>query len=190
MIDLWVETERGAGSTTLRPACVADADALAPFARAAFDAAFGHLYAPDDLAAFFAAERSAARYRSQLADPMVRCRIAERDGEIAAYCLIVRGKQVEGHPAPRPARPVFLSQLYCAAGETGRGIGAALLAWAVEDARVWGADAITLSVFSGNRGAQAFYLRHGFAKVSDIDFWVGTHRDDEYLYERRLEGLA
>ncbi len=44
-----------------RDAGPADAAALARFARAAFDAAFGTLYAPGDLAAFFAAERSAER---------------------------------------------------------------------------------------------------------------------------------
>jgi len=41
-------------------------------------------------------------------------------------------------------------------------------------------------VWSENPGAQRFYQRHGFAKIADIDFGVGSHRDDEVLYEKRL----
>ena len=49
-----------------------------------------------------------------------------------------------------------------------------------------GADAVQLSVFSENYGAQRFYQRYGFAHVADIDFWVGNHRDHEFLYELAL----
>ena len=58
--------------------------------------------------------------------------------------------------------------------------------WALDEARAWGADAIQLSVYSENHGAQKFYRRYGFDKVADIDFWVGNHRDDEFLFELRL----
>ncbi len=175
-----------AGALVLRPAGPGDAAALAVFAKAAFDAAFGHLYAPEDLAAFMAAERSPARYAAQLADPTVRVQLAEVDGALAAYALVVLGHGFVERPAPRPKRPVYLSQLYCARGMSERGIGAALLGWAIEEAREWGAGALQLSVFSGNEGAQRFYRRHGFAHVADIDFWVGNHRDDEFLYELAL----
>ena len=32
-----------------------------------------------------------------------------------------------------------------------------------------------------------FYARYGFEKIADIDFCVGSHRDDEFLLELRLE---
>jgi hypothetical protein len=68
---------------------------------------------------------------------------------------------------------------------TGHGLGAALMDWAIAEARAWRADALQLSVFSENFGAQRFYQRYGFDHVADIDFWVGNHRDDEFLYELR-----
>src|SRR5690606_21077628 len=89
-------------------------------------------------------------------------------------------------PEPRPQRPVFISQLYCAPDMTGRGHGAALIEWAIAEARAWRADAVQLSVFSENHGAQRFYRRYGFGHVADIDFWVGNHRDHEFLYELAL----
>lgn len=170
----------------LRPATPDDAAALSKLATDGFVAAFGHLYRREDLQAFLAEHRSVDRYRADLADPAKRVQLAETGEGLAAYCLIVLGQHFEERPEPRPARPVFLSQLYCAPGMPGRGLGAALMDWTIAEAREWGADALQLSVFSENFGAQRFYRRYGFEHVADIDFWVGGHRDDEFLYELRL----
>ncbi len=173
-------------SVVLRPATEADVPALAPFAADAFTAAFGPLYTPEDLALFLGEWRTEKAYRDALAVPAKRIELAEVDGKLAAYALIVLGEHFEERPEPRPARPVFLSQLYCAADMTGHGLGAALMDWVIAEARAWRADAVQLSVFSENFGAQRFYQRYGFRKVADIDFWVGNKRDDEFLYELEL----
>jgi len=170
----------------LRPATQADLPALAEMARSSFDAAFGHLYQPEDLAQFFAEYRTPEKYAGHLADPPTLIQLAEVDGRIAAYCLIVRGQHFDEQEEPRPERPVFLSQLYCAPEMSGHGLGGALIEWAIDEARAWGADAIQLSVFSENFGAQRFYRRYGFEHVADIHFWVGSHRDDEFLYQLKL----
>ena len=169
----------------LRPATQADASELARLATAAFVAAFGHLYKPEDLAAFLAEYRTPEKYLSYMREPPILIEVAELDGRLAAYCLINRGARNE-QPNPCPERPVFLSQLYTDPAMTGRGLGAALVEWAIAEARAWNADALQLSVFSENFGAQRFYQRYGFSKVADIDFWVGNHRDHEFLYELRL----
>ena len=84
-------------------------------------------------------------------------------------------------------RGTFTEQaLYTQPDLTGQGIGAALMDWAIGEAVARGHDAIQLSVWSENAGAQRFYQRYGFAKIADIDFWVGQHRDDEFLFEKRL----
>jgi GNAT superfamily N-acetyltransferase len=170
----------------LRPAVPEDAVALAALAREAFGAAFGTLYRPEDLEAFLTEYRSPARYAEYIGDPATRIMLADEDGKLLAYCLIVMGQQFDEHPEPRPARPVFLSQLYCAGEATGRGLGGRLMDWAIGEARGWGADAITLSVYADNHGAQRFYQRLGFAHVADIFFWVGSKRDDEFLYQLDL----
>jgi ribosomal protein S18 acetylase RimI-like enzyme len=176
----------GPHALKLRPATAADIPALAELARDSFVAAFGHLYKPEDLAAFLAEYRTAERFGAHLANPPTLIQVAEEDGRLAAYCLIVRGHRFEEQPDPRPERPVFVSQLYCAPEMTGRGLGAALLEWAIAEARAWDADAVQLSVFSENFGAQRFYQRYGFEHAADIDFWVGNHRDHEFLYELKL----
>ena len=170
----------------LRPATAADGPELARLASDAFVTAFGHLYKPEDLALFLAEYRTEEKFRQHLADPPTLIQVAEEDGRIAAYCLIVRGHRFAEQEEPRPERPVFVSQLYCAPEMTGRGLGAELLEWAIAEARAWDADALQLSVFSENFGAQRFYQRYGFVKAADIAFWVGNHRDDEFLYELKL----
>lgn len=174
-------------TASLRPATPADAAALSRLATDSFVAAFGHLYRPEDLQAFLEEYRSVERYRADLASPARRVQLAEIDGALAAYCLIVFGHQFEERPEPRPENPVFISQLYCAPAFTGHGLGAALMDWTIAEARAAGADALQLSVFSENVGAQRFYRRYGFEHVADIDFWVGNHRDDEFLYELAID---
>ena len=171
---------------TLRPATLDDAPALTALAREAFIDAFGPLYTPEDLQTFLSESRSEETYRAQLADSDVRVQLAFVDGVLGAYALIVLGKALDGRPLPQPQRPLFLSQLYCAGRATGQGVGTKLMDWVLDEARTWGADAVQLSVYSENFGAQRFYQRYGFVKVADIDYWVGNHRDDEFLYELAL----
>jgi len=171
-------------SVSLRPATAADAAPLARLAADAFVAAFGHLYRPEDLQAFLAAERSVDAYRAHLGDPTTRIALAEVDGALVGYALIHWPSEFASESDA--SRPLALHQLYCAGNVTGMGIGAALMEWALGEARALGCDAVQLSVYSENYGAQRFYARYGFVKIADIEFWVGTHRDAEFLFELRL----
>ena len=69
---------------------------------------------------------------------------------------------------------------------TGRGIGAALMDWALAQAAVEQAGEVQLSVYAENHGAQRFYSRYGFEKIADIHFMVGQQRDEEFLFARLL----
>jgi ribosomal protein S18 acetylase RimI-like enzyme len=82
--------------------------------------------------------------------------------------------------------PIELGQLYALPLHTGAGIGSALMDWALGVVRERGHDAILLSVYAENYGAQRFYQRYGFGKIADITFQVGDHFDPEFLYELKL----
>jgi ribosomal protein S18 acetylase RimI-like enzyme len=170
----------------LRPPSHADVPALAALGRQAFVDAFGHLYAPADLAAFLEEWRSPERFASYVENPDAGVMLAEGGEGLLGYCAVFFDQGFAKRPDPKPARPCLLSQLYCAKSATGLGVGAALIEWALAEARDRACDAVQLSVYSGNHGAQRFYARYGFEKVADIDFWVGAHRDDEFIYELRI----
>jgi diamine N-acetyltransferase len=168
----------------LRPALPADAAALAALGRDSFVAKFGNMYRPEDLAAFLAETHAEAVVAREIANPLVRYRLAERDGALAGYCKLGLACGWPEHARGRHA--IELKQLYTAPGATGGGIGSALMDWALDEAHAQGADEVQLSVWSGNAGAQRFYERYGFAKVADIHFWVGEQRDDEFLFARMI----
>lgn len=168
----------------LRPATLADVPTLAALGRDSFCAKFGHLYRPEDLAAFLEQVYSEATVRAEMTDGMYIHRLADEDGALVGFCKLRQPSWYAEHSDA--VRPIALGQLYTAAERTGQGIGAALMDWALGEARTRGCDAIQLTVWSENVGAQRFYERYGFAKIADVDFWVGNHRDDEFLYELRL----
>jgi ribosomal protein S18 acetylase RimI-like enzyme len=170
--------------TILRAPTAADIPALAALGRDSFVAKFGDMYRPEDLAAFLAETHSSAVVAGELADPERRYRLAELEGTLAGYCKLAIPSTLAEHDAA--LRPVEIKQLYTAPGLTGRGIGAALMGWALHEARAEGADAVQLSVWSGNADAQRFYARYGFARVADITFRVGEQVDEEFLFALRL----
>ena len=168
----------------LRDARPEDAAALAALGRDSFRAAFEHLYDPADLRTFLETVYNDDAVASEIADPRLLHRLAEDGGGLAGFCKIALDSGFREHSDA--AQPIALSQLYTAPNRTGQGIGASLTAWALAEARLRGADAVQLSVWAENVRAQAFYARFGFKKIADIDFWVGNHRDDEFLLELRL----
>jgi diamine N-acetyltransferase len=167
-----------------RPVRPDDAAALARLGAESFVVKFGALYQPEDLAAYLDEAHSPAAVHAEIASPARLYRLAEDGGALVGYCKL---GLVSGFPEhARGARPIELKQLYTAPLRTGQGIGAALLGWALAEARERGFDEMQLSVWSGNVDAQRFYARHGFAKVADVTFRVGAQIDHEFLLARRL----
>ena len=170
----------------LRPAFLEDAEALARLGRESFCAAFAHLYRAQDLDTFLQQAYSVEAVAGEIADPAITHRLAQgaEGGPLTGF---IKVKQPSGYEDySDAANPLGLGQLYCDPAHTGKGIGAQLMDWALAEARARGCDAIQLSVYAENFGAQRFYQRYGFAKIADIGFWVGEQRDDEFLYELRL----
>lgn len=170
----------------LRDALPEDAEALGELGRTAFCAAFEHLYAPADLNAFLQQVYAPAAVSQDIADPAIMHQLATcpDSGALLGFIKLKYPACYEGYSDA--ANPLVLAQLYTDPNRTSRGIGAALMDWALGIARTKGCDAVQLSVWSENFGAQRFYQRYGFAHIADIDFYVGNHRDDEFLYELRL----
>jgi diamine N-acetyltransferase len=161
-----------------------DAQALADLGRTSFVDAFGHLYSEADLNAFLEQVYSKASLDAELANPKRLFRVAESDGQMIGYCKL--GLELSLDYDPGEARAMELKQLYLRGQQTGSGIGAAFMEWALGEASERGYDEVILSVWSENHGAQRFYSRHGFEKIGDTIFMVGQQRDEEYLFGRKL----
>lgn len=169
---------------TLRLATPNDIDALAELGRRAFVVKFGHLYSRANLDAFLDASHSPGTVARELADPGMAVAVIESGGAIAAFCKIVHVSTLPRHSEARA--PFELKQLYTDPGLVGRGMGARLMDWALDQARKAGADELQLSVYADNPDAQRFYARYGLEKIADITFRVGDHIDPEILMAVRL----
>lgn len=159
----------------------ADLPAIDALFRESFDATFGHLYAPEDEAAFFA-QFTPEAWAAEFAQPDLRFRVAE-DGEgLAGFCKI-SDLQL---PAETQARAMELRQLYLSERAKGSGAAQALIEWALSQARVRGAQEVWLSVYIDNHRARRFYERYGFEDRGPYAFMVGNHADEDRLMRLAL----
>jgi ribosomal protein S18 acetylase RimI-like enzyme len=169
---------------TVRNAVPGDLPALVALSQKTFTDKFGHLYHPEDLAAFLTESHGEAAYRAYLADPENLIRVAECDnGKLGAYLLC--------SPLSLPADSalpgaVEMKRLYVDAPLQGRGLGSRFVEEALAWARSRGAPEMYLSVYSENDGAERLYARYGWQKVSEFIFPVGRHEDLEYLLRLTL----
>ncbi len=172
--------------TLLRDATPDDAETLARLGRESFCHAFEDLYRPQDLQQFLEETYSARAIAREIADPGIRHQLTQDapGGPLSAFIKVKYESPYTEHSDA--TNPLCLGQLYTDPARTGEGLGAALVDWCLDLARGRGCDAVQLSVYSENYGAQRFYQRYGFGKIADIGFWVGEQRDAEFLYELRL----
>jgi ribosomal protein S18 acetylase RimI-like enzyme len=159
-----------------------DARAIDAIFRESFTETFGHLYAPEDLAAFLGGF-TAEGWRAELSSPEFAFRIAEEGGQAAGYLKL--GPVSLPHVRPEPA--IELKQFYLLSPWQGRGVAAALMDWALAEARERGAQAIYLSVFVDNHRARRFYERYGFRYCGPYSFMVGNHADEDMVLRLSLK---
>lgn len=167
--------------TAYRDATPADLPAVDALFRESFTATFGLLYAPADLAAFFA-KFTADAWATELAQPDLAIRLATRDDALVGFAK-TSAPTLPVEPIG-PARE--LRQLYLAERAKGSGVADALLAWTIDEARRAGAGELFLSVYVDNHRARRFYERHGFAEVGRYSFMVGNHEDDDRIMRLAL----
>ena len=166
----------------IREAAPADAESLCAFAWRTFTETFledlGCAYPAADIATF----RKEA-YRPELYARWSRSSdygvwVAETDGLYIGYAVV--SPCSFDHELARPEHGE-LKRLYVSRDARGRGVAPALLGCALDGLKARGRMPVFLSVWSGNRRAQAFYAKHGFEKVADFKFPVGETLDDEFL---------
>lgn len=169
-------------SVRYRDAAPGDAALLAELGRRTFVETFGPLYTPENLAAFLESHNEPA-WHAELSDPRFAVRLAEEESEAAAYAKL--GPPSLPFKTKRAA--IELRQFYVLHPWQGRGVAAALMQWALDEARRRGAEELYLSVFVDNHRARRFYARYGFEQVGTYDFMVGTHADLDLVMRLDLE---
>lgn len=174
-----------------RPATLTDAPALAILKRDTFRQTFledfSVPYPADDLRVYEAAAYGLDQVTRELRDPTHRTWIAEQGGVLLGYAHA--GPCKLPHPECREGEGE-LYQLYVMRQAQGQSLGGKLLNLALSYLEQNHAGAIWIGVWSGNSRAQAIYAAHGFSKVGEYFFPVGSWSDHEFIYCRAPRAVA
>jgi ribosomal protein S18 acetylase RimI-like enzyme len=158
-----------------------DAGTLAVLGARTFADTFGHLYPPQDLAAFLEQHHNRLAVCETLSDPRMASWLAEDGGHAIGYALA--GPCGLPHPEVT-AQCGELKRIYLLADRQGGGVGRRLMDVALRWLEAQGRHRIWIGVWSQNLGAQRLYERAGFSKVGEYAFAVGATRDHEFILRR------
>ncbi|MCZ8130294.1 MAG: GNAT family N-acetyltransferase [Steroidobacteraceae bacterium] len=171
------------GDWAIRRAEADDADRLALVGAATFLETFAGVLEGSAIVQHCARRHSVEAYAAFLADAGTRAWLAEASIGRApvGYALLARPDL----PGAAPGQgDVELQRIYLLSRYHGQGLGAALMACAVDAARELRARRLMLGVFSGNERAIGFYRRQGFTDVGVRRFRVGDREYDDVVLAR------
>lgn len=167
--------------TTYRDGTTEDVAAIDRVFRQSFCDTFAHLYRPADLESFLA-RFTAEAWTEEMRDPRFAFRVAQAGGEVVGYAKL--GPLVLPVDAAEPAAE--LRQIYILKEWHGRGIAAALMDWAIGEARRRGCRELYLTVYVDNHRARRVYDRYGFVPVGPYHFMVGEQADEDIIMRLKL----
>jgi tRNA (guanine37-N1)-methyltransferase len=174
--------------TRVRRARIEDAGIASAVASETFEMACPPGTSPTAIAAFIAEHLSDARFADYLSQPQRTILLADVDGEIAGYTMLIAGEPGDRDVADVvTARPtVELSKCYVRANFHGHGVARALMTASLEAAAESGVKSMWLGVNQKNARAIKFYEKSGFVKVGTKQFYVGDELHDDFVLQRSL----
>lgn len=172
----------------IRTARPEDAAALAALAAATFPLACPPDALPEAVQDFIDRNFRVEHFDAYLADPERLLLVAEIDGSLHGYTLLVfrepTDPDVVGAITRHPSAE--LSKCYVLATAHGTGLAGDLMLASIAAAREHGAAGIWLGVNNENAKANRFYEKHGFANVGTKKFLVGERWEDDFVRELAL----
>jgi ribosomal protein S18 acetylase RimI-like enzyme len=165
----------------LKRATAADAAALSLVASACFLETFAGILQGADIVAHCARANSPDSFGNWSTDTGSRVVIAEITNGAApiGYSVLTTPDlpAVDTSPAD-----IELRRIYTLSRAHGTGLGPALMAQALLDARTMGRERMLLGVYAGNERARAFYQKQGFTEVGERQYQVGATLCDDVIY--------
>lgn len=168
---------------TIKPITTSDVEKLQKVSRETFKATFDPYTAPNDMVRFLEEDYETVKLVKEIENPNSRFYFLMVQNEIAGYLKINVGDAQTEHLRENALE---VERIYLRSSFQHRGLGNVLLDFAEKTAREEGKDYIWLGVYEKNVPAQHFYKRHGFSKVSQHTFQVGSDPQTDWLLVKKL----
>lgn len=161
-----------------------DAAALALVGQATFLETYAGVLPAADILAHCHNEHGEAAYAAWLAKADYRLWLAQvaETGVAVGYVMLC----APDLPVPTDPSDLEIKRIYLLSKFQGSGVGARLMAVALETAQTAGARRVLLGVYGDNVAAMAFYARQGFTQVGVRKFRVGANTYDDLVLARAL----
>jgi ribosomal protein S18 acetylase RimI-like enzyme len=168
---------------TIKPITTSDVEKLQKVSRETFKATFDPYTAPNDIVRFLEEDYETVKLVKEIENPNSRFYFLMVQNEIAGYLKINVGDAQTEHLRENALE---VERIYLRSSFQHRGLGNVLLDFAEKTAREEGKDYMWLGVYEKNVPAQHFYKRHGFSKVSQHTFQVGSDPQTDWLLVKKL----
>ena len=168
---------------TIKPITTSDVEKLQKVSRETFKATFDPYTAPNDMVRFLEEDYETVKLVKEIENPNSRFYFLMVQNEIAGYLKINVGDAQTEHLRENALE---VERIYLRSSFQHRGLGNVLLDFAEKTAREEGKDYMWLGVYEKNVPAQHFYKRHGFIKVSQHTFQVGSDPQTDWLLVKKL----
>ena len=168
---------------TIKPITTSDVEKLQKVSRETFKVTFDPYTAPNDMVRFLEEDYETVKLVKEIENPNSRFYFLMVQNEIAGYLKINVGDAQTEHLRENALE---VERIYLRSSFQHRGLGNVLLDFAEKTAREEGKDYMWLGVYEKNVPAQHFYKRHGFSKVSQHTFQVGSDPQTDWLLVKKL----
>jgi GNAT superfamily N-acetyltransferase len=165
----------------IRLASTGDSADLADLAARTFRETFEADNPAEDMAMHVARSYGPAIQHAELANPTMRCLLAEVEGRAAAYAQLREGPPPECVTGPRPYE---IWRFYVDRPWLGRGVAQRLMDRAIAEARSLGKQTLWLGVWEKNPRAIAFYHKCGFIHVGEHGFLFADQMQTDLVMTR------
>lgn len=168
---------------TIKPITTDDVKKLQEVSRITFKDTFDPFTAPDDMQKFLKEDYKTDKLIKEIKNPNSRFFFLMQNGEVTGYLKINVGDAQTEHLKPNSLE---VERIYLLPAFQHKGLGNVLFDYAEEIARKENKDYLWLGVYEKNINAQHFYKRHGFKRVSQHTFQVGSDPQTDWLLLKKL----
>jgi len=166
----------------ITPFLSSEADLLADISRSTFSETFAPANTREDMAIFMEQQFTSEQLKAEMGKPGYLHLLASYNGAPAGYLFL---KQ-HSHQLLQETLALEISRIYCLQAFQGKGVGKAMMDYALQYAKENGLPTVWLGVWKENAKALAFYTSFGFRIFGETDFILGNDLQKDWLMSRDI----